>query len=438
MSAASEQPRVGVVGAGPAGLAMGRALLEAGIGFDILERHPGIGGIWNPDHPGSPMYRSAHFISSKAAPMSTFKGFPFAESVAVYPSHREVLAYLEGFADRAGLRPHIQLSHNVASAERSGDHWRVTLGDGEVRLYSDLVCASGTLWDPNLPELPGAFSGTVRHSVSYRWADELAGKTVLVVGTGNSGVDIACDAARTADRVLLSLRRGYWFVPKFIRGVPADIFFRTPDGLPSWAHPPDAAALLELLVGNPAAYGLPAPDHPPFASHPIMNSEVLHHIGHGRIEPRRQVVACDGREVAFVGGARDRVDEIILATGYRASVPYLAPGILSYGDGNRPDLWLRLFHRRVPNLFGLGFIETNSSVYRLFDLGAELIAKYIAARRAGARGAADLAAAIAGEAEPDLTGGVARIASARHAGYVDSRAYARALVETTARYFGTA
>ncbi len=156
---------------------------------------------------------------------------------------------------------------------------------GQSREYAALVCASGTLWDPIIPELPGAeaFGGAIRHSVTSRSADEVQSRRVLVVGGGNSGADIACDVARTAASVSLSMRRGYWFVPKFIAGRPSDKFFRRRDGLPEWAHPPDAAALLKLLVGPHEAYGLETPDHPPFAAHPIMNTEVLHHMGHGRV-----------------------------------------------------------------------------------------------------------------------------------------------------------
>jgi cation diffusion facilitator CzcD-associated flavoprotein CzcO len=90
-----------------------------------------------------------------------------------------------------------------------------------------------------MPEFPGSFRGAVRHSVSYRFPDELKGKSVLIIGGDNSGCDIACDAARTAERVSLSLHRGYWFVPKFIGGIPADVFFRTPhgpDSLCPWIH----------------------------------------------------------------------------------------------------------------------------------------------------------------------------------------------------------
>ncbi|MFK9175210.1 NAD(P)-binding domain-containing protein, partial [Escherichia coli] len=91
-------------------------------------------------------------------------------------------------------------------------------------------CATGTLWEPVTPELAGAgaFGGTIRHSVTYRSPDELRNKRVLVVGAGNSAVDIACDAARSARSVSLSMRRGYWFVPKFIGGEPTDVVLRRP------------------------------------------------------------------------------------------------------------------------------------------------------------------------------------------------------------------
>jgi hypothetical protein len=110
--------KVCVVGAGPAGLAMGRALKQAGIAFDIFEKNPGVGGIWNPAFAGSPMYDSAHFISSKTAPTSTYEGHAFPDSAAIYPSHAEVLAYLEAFARNEGLMPHIHGGTPVDFANR--------------------------------------------------------------------------------------------------------------------------------------------------------------------------------------------------------------------------------------------------------------------------------------------------------------------------------
>lgn len=426
-----------VVGAGPAGLAMARALKQKDVTFEVFEKNPGVGGIWNPAFAGSPMYDSAHFISSRDAPTSTFRGHPFPPDTATYPGHAEVLAYLQRFADAEGLMQHIHLSTSVAHAEWTGTAWRVYAGD-RVRDYAALVCASGTLWDPVVPGFVGAdtFGGTIRHAVTYRSADEVGGKRVLVIGAGNSGVDIACDVARTAASVSLSMRRGYWFVPKFIAGLPADIFFRRRDGLPDWVHPPDVAALLKFLVGAPESYGLQAPDHPPFAAHPIMNSEVLHHMGHGRIRPRRGIARLERGAVVYTDSTREVIDEIILATGYRASVPYLAKDTFEYDGGNRPNLWMRLFHPARPALYGLGFLETNSSVYRLFDLGAELIAGHIAAKLQNHPAAATLDAEIASGVEPDMSNGMQRIGSERHVGYVDSRVYEAAVTALIVEHFG--
>lgn len=434
-----EGARVCVVGAGPAGLAIARALKSANIPFEVFERNPGVGGIWNPDHPGSPMYDTAHFISSRDALTSTYLGHPFPAGTATYPNHAEVKRYLEAFAASEGLIPHILFDAPVERAIRTERGWRVQVaGESGERFYTALICASGTLWDPICPTIPGAetFAGKIRHSVSYRSADELRGRRVLVVGAGNSGVDIVCDAARSALSASLSLRRGYWFLPKFIGGRPTDLFFRDRESMPGWANPPDAEALLTFLVGHPSRYGLPSPDHAPFASHPIMNSEVLHHIGHGRIRPQGGISHLERQDVVYADGAREPVDEIILATGYRATVPYLPETTFNFAGGNRPHLWMRLFHPTDRSLYGVGFLETNASVYRLFDLGAELVAGHILAGMTGLPARARLDAAISSGFEPDLSGHTERIHTQRHVGYVDSRAYERALQQLISDYVG--
>ena len=437
MPATDTTKGVCVVGAGPAGLAAARALKKEGLAFDVFERNPGVGGIWNPDHVGSPIYDSAHFISSKGAPTSTFRGHPFGAEAAVYPSHAQVLAYLRSFAATEGLLSHIQFGSAVEKAVWADSAWRVTVG-GRTHAYHSLICASGTLWDPIIPQLAGAetFSGTIRHSVTYRSADEVRNKRILIVGAGNSGADIACDAARSAKSVSLSMRRGYWFVPKFIAGHPADVLLRSRGGLPDWIQPPDAASLLRFLVGSQESYGMEAPNYPPFSAHPIMNSEVLHHMGHGRIRARRAIDRLNGNRVTYVDGQSETADEIILATGYKAGAPYLADAVFDYEGGNRPKLWMRLIHSTHPALYGLGYVETNSSVYRLFDLGAELIAGHIRATLRGDAPAASLNAAIAKGEEPDLSNGRTFVASPRHVGYVDSHAYEAGLVDLLKTHLG--
>ena len=200
----------------------------------------------------------------------------------------------------------------------------MTLEGGETRSYEHLICANGTTWDPNLPEVPGDFDGELIHSSEYRSPERFAGRRALIVGAGNSGVDIACDAAQRADRAWISMRRGYHVVPKHLFGIPADVFAESGPELPMPIAQRILPLLIRMQVGRPERYGLPKPDHPLFESHPILNSQILHHLSHGDIEVRADLDRLDGEQVVFADGARERIDLIVMATGYRFSIPYLA------------------------------------------------------------------------------------------------------------------
>jgi cation diffusion facilitator CzcD-associated flavoprotein CzcO len=220
-----------IIGAGPSGLAQARAFQQRGIEFDVFERHRDVGGLWDMSNPGSPLYESAHFISSRT--QSGFLGFPMPEAYPDYPRHDQILAYLRAFADAYGLRERIQFGTAVERVALTEDGARVEAG-GQERHYSGVVCATGVNWTPNLPEYPGRFAGTYRHTASYRRPSELSGKRVLIIGLGNSGADIACDAARFAEKAYVSVRRGYHFIPKHIFGKPADVFAHEGPKLPKW------------------------------------------------------------------------------------------------------------------------------------------------------------------------------------------------------------
>ncbi|WP_202970910.1 NAD(P)-binding protein [Saccharothrix sp. ALI-22-I] len=117
-----------IIGAGPAGLAVARALAERGLPYTHLERHSAVGGLWDIDNPGSPMYESAHFISSRT--LSGFGGFPMPESYADYPPHRDILAYLRSFADAYGLTGRIEFGVEVTKVDKDADGgWTVARAD---------------------------------------------------------------------------------------------------------------------------------------------------------------------------------------------------------------------------------------------------------------------------------------------------------------------
>ncbi|WP_326584616.1 NAD(P)-binding domain-containing protein [Streptomyces sp. NBC_00481] len=410
---------VAIVGAGPAGLSAARALKRLGIPYVQFERHSDVGGIWDLDNPGTPMYRSAHFISSRDK--SGFYGFPMPKDFADYPSREQILRYTRMFADEFGLRDAIHFNAPVTAVEQGPDEvWRVRTATGET-LARAVVCASGVTWDPLTPTVQGTFDGEIMHSVEYVDPSLFRGRRVLVVGLGNSGADIACDAAGNADAAFISARRGYHFVPKHTFGMPSD----QTEWLPIWAERLSYTVIRPVIIGDVSRWGLKRPDHRLFESHPLLNTQLLHHLQHGDVIAKPGVAHFDGGEVVFTDGSRERVDLILFATGYRMSIPY-APDDYFPWKGGRPQLYLNAFSRERHNLFGLGYLETNSSAYTLFDRIAHLITQYLDDQRHRPERARRFEALIRAD-HPDLSGGINFVGSDRHAAYIEVRAYKKYL-----------
>jgi cation diffusion facilitator CzcD-associated flavoprotein CzcO/amino acid transporter len=414
-----------IIGAGPAGLVMARALLKEGVPFDCFERNVDVGGIWDPDHAGSPMYESAHFISSKWT--SYFYGFPMPDSYPDYPSYRQILDYIRAFARHYGLHAHIQFNCEITSVVQLNDQWQVTLSSGETRLYAGVIAAPGVTWHASMPTLPGmdTFGGEIRHTVSYRTSDEFKGRRVLIVGCGNSGVDIACDAAQVAEQAFLSVRRGYRFVPKHLFGIPTDVMMQ------GHILPPKGVALstninqmLDGFSGDLTRLGLPKPDHDALSSHPIMNTQILHYLAHGDIRAKGDIAEFQPHGVLFKDGSVEDVDLVMFATGYNYKLPCIDPALFTWKDG-RPQLYLNIIHRELSGLYVLGFAEFADSAYRRFDEMAQLIVADIHARTTGEQ--RDWLDTQRQTDFPDLRGGKTYLDSPRHANYVDSETYQKIL-----------
>jgi hypothetical protein len=418
-----EGGRICIVGAGPAGLSAARALKRLGLPYDHYERHSDVGGIWDLDNPGTPMYESAHFISSRKT--SGFFDFPMPDTYPDYPSNHQILKYTREFAQTYGLSAAIRFNCAVSRVERAGDTWKVTLADGASHRYRGVICATGVTWSPRSPAHPGQFEGEIRHSSTYRDPAEFRGKRVLVVGLGNSGADIACDAAANAEAAFVSVRRGYHVIPKHLFGIPSDeLGSRGPD-LPTRVMRPLMQSLLRVVLGDLTRYGLPKPDHKLFESHPLMNSQLLHYLQHGDIAVRPDIASLDGDRVHFTDGGTEKIDLVLYATGYDWSIPYMDEKYFQWRDG-RPDLYLSTFNRDCRNVIGLGYLEINSSAYTVFDHVSNVVAQYLHDQHHAPGRAATFDRLIASD-RPDLSGGIDFLKSARHSSYVDARAYRRYL-----------
>lgn len=418
-----------VIGAGPSGLAAARNLQRRGIPWSGYELADDVGGLWNIDGPRSTVYESAHLISSKRT--TEFAEFPMRDEVADYPNHRELLAYFRDFAEAFGLRDGFELGAEVVRAEPVEGEWDVTVrtADGErTTRHAGVVVANGTLSEPSVPEFAGSFDGEVVHTSRYKSASAFAGKRVLIVGAGNSGCDIAVDAVHHAASVDISVRRGYYFVPKYLFGKPADTLNQGRP-LPPRVKQAIDSRLLKLFTGDPVRFGFPAPDYKIYESHPIVNTLVLHHLGHGDIRVRRDVERFDGDGVVFKDGERGEYDVVVLATGYRLHYPFLDPPLLGWtGDGTEgaPDLYLNVFSRADPNLFVVGMIEATGIGWQGRYEQAELVAAYLSTRRSSPARATEFESRVHGP-PPDLSGGYKYLALERMSYYVNKDAYRAAV-----------
>lgn len=418
-----------VIGAGPMGLAAARNLQKQGLDFVGFEQHDDVGGLWDIDNPYSTMYESAHLISSKR--MTEFAEFPMDDSVAPYPSHRALRDYFRRYANHFGLYRHYEFGTRVLALRPTTDRrWSVTTeagGEQAERMLDGVLIANGTFHYPRYPKLPGQFNGEIKHACDYRSAEIFRDKRVLIVGCGNSACDMAVDAVHQAARVDLSVRRGYYFLPKFIGGRPSDTLggkLKLPRALKQRLD----AALIRMVVGRPSDYGLPDPDYRMYEAHPVVNSLVLHHLGHGDITPRRDIAGMDGHQVRFADGETADYDMILLATGYELRYPFIERKHLNWPDGvAAPQLYLNVFHPEYDNLFVMGMVEAAGLGWEGRNEQAELVARFLRTKAEGTTAAEALKQCARADAGKRVDGGYGYLELDRMAYYVHKESYLQRL-----------
>ncbi|SCE85322.1 Predicted flavoprotein CzcO associated with the cation diffusion facilitator CzcD [Micromonospora matsumotoense] len=381
----AERPTVAVIGAGPAGLATLKALADAQVPAVCFDSGDRVGGLWVYGAPGSPAYRTLHLNTSKAR--TQFADHPMPADWPDYPDHGRVAGWLADYADRFALTRAVRLRHTVDRVvPERGDRWTVHADGpaGPTSVTVDaVVVANGHNRVPRAPDpVAGTSTAKQMHSHAYRSPEQLAGRRVLVVGGGNSAMDIAVDASYAAERTLLSLRRGVWVVPKHLLGRPSD----TLNGalarrLPWRLRQRISQGMITAAVGSPTRYGLPAPAHGFLQDHPTLSDGLLSRLSHGEIHPRPGVAALDGDRVTFTDGRTDEVDLIIWCTGYRVEIPFLDPALLGDGADALP-LYRHVFHPDVPGLTFVGLVQSTGAAFPLLEAQARLVAAHLAGRYA--------------------------------------------------------
>jgi hypothetical protein len=358
--------KMALIGAGPVGLGMARAMLQHGIAYEELEADQDLGGNWLHG-----VYSTAHIISSRKT--TEYADYPMPAHYPDFPSAQQMVDYLRDYAEHFNLRPHIQFRTKVLMALPLHDgRWELELAGGEKRIYKGVVVCNGHHWDRRFPTYPGTFTGEMIHSKDYKDPDQLRGKRVLVIGGGNSACDLASEAARVGRSCAISLRRGYWFLPKTVFGTPIAELARS--WFPTFLQRPFIRLLLLVSIGKYEEYGLPKPDHRIFEAHPTLNGELLHYIKHGRIRPRPDIARYEGSRVVFTDGTSEEYDLVVCATGFHVSFPFLPAGLVQV-KGSTAQLYGGAFLAEHKNIYIIGTTQVRYGFGPLVTPGADLICR---------------------------------------------------------------
>lgn len=378
-------PRVCIIGAGGSGLALAKTLYHAGVPFDCFEKSDRVGGLWVFKNKSgmSAAYRSLHANTSRNR--TSFSDFHFPADWPKFPHHSQVSLYLEAYVEWFGFKHKIQFEREAKQARQRPDgRWEVTLDGGEIRCYDALCVASGQLWSPTWPDRPpGQFAGAEFHSKDYVDPAEpfdLRGKKVIVVGFGNSALDIACELGRkeNCDMVYLSTRRGRWVIPRQFGSRVWDSAYPHPAYDPGKKSGPNFRAILrsllprrlrewvrlrrlEAALGLPSQHGLPQPEESYFNCYPVISSELYQRVAAGDVAVKPDIAGYEGRTVRFVDGSSVEADAIVYCTGYKRDFPFFE-GAPVEGPKNSASLWMQIVDPERPNLFFVGFINPGCGV----------------------------------------------------------------------------
>ena len=368
-----------VIGAGCSGITAIKNLVQNGIKNIIcFEQNDNIGGNWyyNDAAGHSSVCETTHIISSKT--LSAYRGFPMPDEYPDYPSHKQLLDYFHSYVDQYDLRKYIQFNTKVKHiAKRSDETWDITLHDGKKISTEYLLLSNGHHSVPRIPEFKESFFGRFIHSHDYKGNQSFTDERVLVVGGGNSACDCAVECSRVAKTVSISMRRAHYIIPKFIMGVPTDVFNLRSLWLPNWFKNMALKLVLKLQIGSYKRYNLQVPDFSVTTDHPTLNSELLYKIRHGKVHVQKGIKKIEDKTVHFVDGHQEEYDTIIASTGFKIATPFFDKAFLDYSDAERIELYLRMFHPEHPNLIFIGLIQPQGAIWPISDVQSELAALYI-------------------------------------------------------------
>lgn len=402
-NANKKYPSVCIIGAGSSGIAACKVFKQAGIPFVCYEAGDKVGGNWvfkNKNNMSS-AYRSLHINVSTL--QMAYSDFPIPEDYPDFPSHFLIAKYFDDYVEHFAFKDNIVFNTTVKTVQRRDDGlWDVSFNTrnadekslDESRVFDVVLVANGHHWNPRWPEpkFPGTFNGLEMHSHYYidpSDPHDLTDKNVVVVGMGNSALDIACELGHqgVSKHVYLSVRRSNYIFPKYIAGKPFDRLLKHPsqnDHLtvwlrkytPLWLQDRLARFFLGIYGGKPQNYGLQAPSHGVLDAHPSISDEICIRLGSGDIIPKTNIKELKGDKVLFDDGSEVEADIIIYATGYKITFPFFDENFIAAKD-NDIALYQRMIDPKYNNLFFLALVQPLCAMMPIAEEQAKFIAAYL-------------------------------------------------------------
>ncbi|WHM38190.1 NAD(P)/FAD-dependent oxidoreductase [Streptomyces sp. BPTC-684] len=366
-----------VIGAGPGGLAVAAALRGRGVRAVVLEKADAVGDSWRHHYDRLRLHTTRR--------LSALPGLKMPRSFGRWVARADVVRYLEKYAEVHELE--IVTGVEVSTIERAEEGcWLLHATGGRRLTGRAVVVATGYNHTPYLPEWPGAdaYTGTLLHAGQYRNPAPYAGKDALVVGSGNTGAEIAVDLVDGgAGRVRLAVRTAPHILRRSTAGWPAQASGILVRRLPVPLVDRAAGALARLSVPDLSDKGLPRPETGLYArvregAIPVQDVGLIAAVRSGRVEPVAAVESFEGAKVVLADGSHLSPEVVVAATGYRRALEGLV-GELGVLDGRgRPTVHGGRTAPTAPGLYFTGFTNPISGMFRELAIDAEKIAKAVA------------------------------------------------------------
>jgi thioredoxin reductase len=377
MAVSSVRNETIVIGAGPAGLAVGACLKQAKLPYIILEQSDKVGSAWHRH------YDRLHLHTDKSNSELPFVHYP--KDYPRYPSRSQIVDYLDSYAQKLQLS--IRFNQAVYSAFCENDHWNLQTQDTFYQT-SNLVIATGYNREPLIPSWPGQdiFQGKILHSSQYTNGEPFRGQKVLVVGFGNSGGEIAIDLWEHGATPSIAVRSAVNVIPRDLFGIPILSIGILQNKMPAWLADAINAPILRAVIGDLTNYGLRKLPYGPVTqiridTHiPLIDVGTIQLIKEGHLTVYPGIEEFTEDAVKFSDGKQAQFEAVILATGYRPWVHTflkVEPNILNQegtplSSGRETSM---------PRLYFCGYYVAPTGMFREIAIEARRISANIASKK---------------------------------------------------------